>query len=143
MAAFADAPPHEMAARQSEADRPEELDEPSLRQILLAYLQEGRQGRRGGFEDRDRIWERNADAYWGRYDFSRKAAWQSREVLPHVQNAVERFGSAMRRALKKAGQFYKVIDPQDRGGELEPMLQAFEDYWLERSGTNPSPSARP
>ncbi len=121
-----------------EEDVPQEMEEQDIRQILLSYLKEGRDGRRTGFEDRDTVWERNADAYWGRYNFSEKAPWQAKEVMPHVANSVERFASTMRRSLKRAGEWYDISDPQDAGGATTPMIKAFVDFFLERSGTNAS-----
>ena len=115
-----------------------EVTDSDILQILQGYLSEGREGRAQGFEDRDSTWRRNQDAYWGRYDNTEKAKWQATEVMPHVHNSVERFGSAMRRALKQAGEWWTAKDPQDRSGLLTPMIESFTNFFLERSGTNTS-----
>jgi hypothetical protein len=126
---------------QEELEKPKrigKLNDQDLLQILRGYLDEGRQGRQGGFEDRDTVWERNADAYWGRYDFSDKAPWQAREVMPQVSNSTERFAGAMRTMLKAAGEFFTPKDPGDKDGVLTPTIAKVINFYLDRSGTNSS-----
>ena len=114
------------------------LSTQDLFQILQGYLEEGREGRSGGTEDRDTIWRRNVDAYWSRYDFSDKAPWQAREVLPQVHNSTQRFGSVMRTMLKSAGEFWTAKDVGDPEGLLTPTIRKVVNFYLDRSGRNSS-----
>src|SRR5690242_7401989 len=57
--------------------------------ILTTYKEEAKNARLGGMNPRDAKWEENLNLYWNRYDFSQKADWQSKEIMPEVPAYVD------------------------------------------------------
>lgn len=56
--------------------------------ILEGYRQEAEYARLSGPNSRDLTWLAHLDLYWNRFDYSRKAAWQSRELLPEFPSTL-------------------------------------------------------
>ena len=63
--------------------------------VLQSYKREAKQARDNGPNPRTAIWDRNLDLYWNRVDFSGKASWQAKEVMPEVPSYVDRFAAAI------------------------------------------------
>jgi hypothetical protein len=110
-------------------------DDGELLRILQSYLFEAKNAREGGMNPRDLKWQQNIDLYWNRYDFSRKAAWQAKEVMPEVPMYVDRFAAAMKDALD-SGPFYTIIDPFDQEDDLADAIKRIMDVWLTMVGRN-------
>lgn len=110
-------------------------DDQELLTILQGYMKEADNARKSGMNPRDAKWQQNIDLYWNRYDFSKKAAWQAREVMPEVPMYVDRFAAAMKDALD-SGPFYTVVDPFDQAGDLATAVQRIMDVWLTTVGRN-------
>jgi hypothetical protein len=98
-------------------DRPAPED---IVKVLDAYRVEGENARDSGPNPRTPIWENNIDCYWGRYDYSKKADWQSKHVLPEVSQYVDRWAAALREALDASPEFFSVED--DAGGGITAPL---------------------
>lgn len=108
-------------------------------QTLESYRHEAVNARKTGPNDRDSKWKENIDLYWGRHDFSTKANWQSKEVLPEVPGFVDRFAAALKEALVSIPTgFYTVHDPADAEGDMAQAIKRATDVWLSRSGQNHS-----
>lgn len=103
---------------------------------LTGYFNEADNARKGGLNPRDDKWNENLDLYWGRYDTTRKADWQAKEVMPEVPQFVDRFAAAMKDALLSTDTFYTVTDPADDERDLSDAVKRMSDYWLSRSGRN-------
>lgn len=127
--------PDAMAGLATDANRkPEDQD---IVSTLESYRREADEVRKGGLNPRDSKWEENLKLYWGRYDFSKKAAWQAREVLPEVPAFVDRFAAALKEALVATPDgFYNVNDPADVENDLSQAIKHMMDMWLETVGTN-------
>lgn len=105
--------------------------------ILEGYRLEAENNRRSGPNPRDDKWRENADLYWNRYDFSTKADWQAKEVMPEVPSFVDRFAGAMKDALVSVPDgFYTVEDPYDTENDMADKIKAMNDVWLSSSGRN-------
>lgn len=126
----------------SKADGGSEVTEPdknSVVNILTSYYSEADLNRKGGMNPRDDKWNENLDLYWGRYDFSDKADWQSKEVMPEVPSFVDRFAASMKEAMVAVPEnFYTVIDPTDSEGDFTPKLKDMLDVWLSKCGKSPN-----
>lgn len=104
---------------------------------LQGYLNEARENRKGGMNPRDEKWSQNLDLYWNRYDFSQKAAWQAKEVMPEVPVFVDRFAAALKEALVATPDgFYTVVDPADKDSDLASAIKRMMDAWLSTAGRN-------
>lgn len=114
------------------------LDSPDDLEIVMAlegYRQEADLARKGGLNPRDAKWEQNLNLYWNRYDFSKKADWQAKEVMPEVPSFVDRFAAAMKEALVASPDgFYTVEDPFDTEGDLADAIKRMTDIWLSTVG---------
>lgn len=118
------------------AQVPEQNDKTQeLLNILLAYKQEAEMNRQSGLNPRDDKWRQNLDLYHNRYDFSTKASWQSKNVMPEVPSFVDRFAGAMKEALT-SGVFYSVENPYDTEHDLSQAIQSMTDVWLSTCGRN-------
>lgn len=125
--------PDAMAGLSENKPKPEDQD---IVTSLTTYKREADEVRKGGLNPRDAKWEDNLNLYWGRYDFSKKAAWQAREVLPEVPNFVDRFAAALKEALLAGNGIYDVYDPADEEGDLADAIKRMVDVWLESVGVN-------
>jgi hypothetical protein len=117
---------------------PVETDENSkIVQSLVGYWQEADNNRRSGLNPRDDKWSQNLDLYWNRHDFSRKAAWQAKEIMPEVPSFVDRFAAALKEALVATPTgFYDVVDPYDQENDLASAIKRMEDVWLSTIGVS-------
>jgi len=112
-------------------------EQTELVQALTGYKHEAEENRRSGMNPRDMKWEENLNLYWGRYNFSNKADWQSKEVMPEVSSYVDRFAAAMKEALLANPEgFYTVSDPADTEGDLAQAIKRMTDVWLSQVGRN-------
>lgn len=112
-------------------------DELTIVNALEGYRLEADQARKGGLNPRDQKWRENLNLYWGRHDFSRKANWQAREVMPEVSSYVDRFAAAMKEALISTPEgFYTVSDPADEENDIADTIKRMTDVWLSRAGRN-------
>lgn len=106
---------------------------------LDGYRTEAENARRSGLNPRDTKWQENLDMYWNRFDFSGKAPWQAKEVMPEVPTYVDRFAAALKEALNSVpGGFYSIDDPMDANSDLTGAIKKLSDYWLSTSGRNPN-----
>lgn len=119
---------------------PQLIGKPTEKEIVTAlnsYKAEAKQARSGGLNPRDEKWRQNEDLYWGRYDFSRKAVWQAKEVMPEVSSYVDRFAAACKEALMGSSRgFYTIVDPADKEGDLSQAIKRATDVWLTSCGRN-------
>lgn len=124
-------------ARKTDApDTPKMTDEEIVR-ILEGYRTEAQDARKTGPNARDEKWAENLDLYWNRFDFSKKAVWQAKEVMPEVPGHVDRFAAALKEAIHSSPTgFYTVEDDTDREGDLAIAIKRAVDVWLTRCGTN-------
>lgn len=105
--------------------------------VLNGYMNEADNNRKGGLNPRDIKWQQNLDLYWGRRDYSKKANWQSRAIMPEVPSYVDRFAAALKESMIAApGGFYTVTDPADRDGDLAQAIKKITDMFLSRTGRN-------
>lgn len=89
--------------------------------VLESYRVEAEQARDGGPNPRTKVWENNWNRYWGRYDFSKKASWQSQHVLPEVPQYVDRWAAAMREGWDATSDQLEVQD-EAGVGLSEPLI---------------------
>ncbi|MCR4282355.1 MAG: hypothetical protein NUV72_04945, partial [Bauldia sp.] len=130
-----------LKALANEPEEPGKTPSPEAQQEIVTalegYRREADDARKGGLNPRDDKWKENLDLYWNRYDFSKKAPWQAREVMPEVPTFVDRFAAAMKEALVSSPEsFYTVIDPADKAGDLALAIKRILDVWLSRVGRN-------
>lgn len=123
-------------------DLPAVIPEPdeksqNLLRVLLGYKREALDNRKNGLNPRDDKWRQNLDLYWNRYDFSDKAVWQSKNVMPEVPGFVDRFAAALKDALVSTPNgFYTVTDPYDKEGDMTNSIKKMTDVWLSTCGRN-------
>lgn len=119
-------------------DLPEQTSEDAeLVASLVSYKREAEQNRKGGLNPRDDKWKTNLDLYWNRYDFSNKADWQSKNVMPEVPSYVDRFAGALKDAMVSTPNgFYTVTDPYDTEDDLTDSVKKMTDVWLSSVGRN-------
>lgn len=110
-------------------------DDDELLRILQGYFNEADNARKSGMNPRDAKWQQNIDLYWNRYDFSQKAKWQAKEVMPEVPMYVDRFAAAMKDALD-SGPFYTMVDPFDQEGDMAEAIKRIMEVWLTMVGRN-------
>ena len=121
----------------SERGRPT-LDDSQIVQILEGYRQEAEYARLAGPNSRDLTWLQHLDLYWNRYDMSRKAPWQAREILPEFPQYVDRFAAAMRMALVAQPNFFDITVDSDEEGDVARNIRKFMNVLLRRIGRTPS-----
>lgn len=113
------------------------LDALEIVQALEGYRSEAEHNRKSGQNPRDEVWVRNLDLYWNRFDFTRKAKWQAKEVLPEVPSFVDRFAAALKEALNASPKgFYTVEDDTDTERDITSAIKHMTDVWLARCGKN-------
>lgn len=105
--------------------------------ILQAYLREAQDRRLSGPSSRELTWWNHVDLYWNRFDFAKKASWQSREVMPEVPQFVDRFAASMREALTATDEFFTVEAPYDDEDDLANAIKKLMTLWLKRCGRDP------
>ena len=112
----------------------EGVDKTLIATVLDSYRTEAEEARRSGPSPRDTIWAQNWDRYWGRYDHSKKAAWQAKFVMPETPQFVDRWAAAMREALTQGGRWFTAADESGQSNELIPHIEKFVDLLLSRAG---------
>lgn len=128
---------------QAKIGETEELNAQDIVDILNGYRREADTARRTGPEGRDDIWKSNVNLYWNRFDYSKKASWQSKEAMPEAPMFVDRWAAAMREALLAAGEWFTVVDPADKENNLSVAIKKFIQVWLARCGRNQSGQPMP
>lgn len=113
-----------------------EIATEALLDLSRGYFNEADSHRRSGTEPRDDTWDANWDAYWSRYDWSDKAEWQAREMLPEVQNFVERFAASLRQALLQNPDWFEIDDPTGRNEMIAEQAEKLVRFFLDRASTN-------
>lgn len=128
-----------LADHNPSADVPEEtsLDDQEIVNILAAYATEAEQARESGPSPRDDTWRANWDRYWGRYDHSKKADWQSKHVMPEAPQFVDRWAAAMREALDAGGEWFTAEDETGTRTELVPHINKLMRILLSRCARTP------
>src|ERR1700733_12864709 len=102
---------------------------------LQSFWNESDTNRKSGLNPREDKWRENLNLYWNRYDFSKKAQWQSKETMPEVPAFVDRFAAAMKEALVAIPEgFYNVTDPADAENDLAEAAQEERYVLLTRVG---------
>lgn len=120
-----------------EVDDSESRDPQQIVEVLEGYRQEAEQNRRSGPNGRDDKWEENLNLYWNRFDFSNKANWQAKEVMPEVPSFVDRFAASLKEALVSAPEgFYTIHDPSDTESDITDAIKRMMDVWLSTCGRN-------
>ena len=119
-------------------DKPEPLTDDQVVQLLEGYREEAEAARLAGPTSRDRTWLQHLDLYYNRWDFSKKAQWQAREVLPEFPQYVDRFAAAMRMALVSQPEFFTISCDNDEEGDLSYTIRKFMSVILRRIGRSPS-----
>lgn len=114
--------------------RQEDVDKSIIATVLDSYRIEAEEARQGGPSPRDDAWRDNWDRYWGRYDHSTKAAWQSKRVMPETPQFVDRWAAAMREALTQGGRWFRAVDETGQSNELTPHIEKFMEVLLARVG---------
>lgn len=114
------------------------LDDSQIVTILEGYREEAEYARLAGPNSRDLTWLQHLDLYYNRYDMSKKAAWQAREVLPEFPQYVDRFAAAMRMALVAQPNFFNVTVDNDQEGDIARNIRKFMNVILRRIGRTPS-----
>lgn len=114
-----------------------QVDNREIIAALRSYMTEAQDARRNGMNPRDAKWKQNLDLYWNRVDFSKKAAWQAREVMPEVASYVDRFAAALKEALIQTPDgFYTIVDPADSENDIAASIKKATDVWLTSVGRN-------
>lgn len=102
--------------------------------ILEGYRTEAENARLSGPNSRDMTWLMNLDLYWNRFDFSNKANWQAREILPEFPQYVDRFAAALRTALMTQEAFFDVQVDNDEEGDIAQVIRKAMGVVLRRIG---------
>lgn len=117
--------------------KPDISKELEIVSALESYRIESDNNRKSGMNPRDSKWRENLNLYHNRFDFSRKANWQAREVMPEVPQYVDRFAAALKEALvSNQDGFYNIKDPADQDKDLAPAIQRMTNVWLSQTGRN-------
>ena len=111
---------------------PTKQDEDVILDVLNGYKMEAKQGREEGPNPRDRLWRVNWDRYWGRYDHSGKAEWQSTHVMPETSQYVDRYSAALREALTQGGRWYSAVNENGESDPISDHIAKFMDLLLGR-----------
>jgi hypothetical protein len=82
---------------------------------------------------REAVWKHAWDLYNGNYDWSGKAAWQSKVNISLVRQAVDRAAATFRRALVRMRNFFGVESESRVGYQQGLFTRNLLDYWLDRA----------
>lgn len=82
---------------------------------------------------REEVWKQAWNLYNGNYDFSGKAAWQSKVNISLVRQAVDRAAASFRRALVRMRNFFGVESESKVGYQQGLFTRSLLDYWLDRA----------
>jgi hypothetical protein len=131
------------------ADKPSNLDRTAIEDgtkvpaptegdilaTLEGYRVEAEYARLAGPNSRDMTWLQNLDLYWNRFDFSNKANWQAREILPEFPLYVDRFAAALKMALLSSAAPFEVHVNGDEEGDIAQIIKkSMTDVILPRIG---------
>ena len=116
----------------------QKLTDSEIVQVLEGYRTEAEYARLAGPNSRDLTWLMNLDLYWNRFDFSKKAPWQARELMPELPQYVDRFAAAMRQALRSSEYFFTVKAANDEEQDLADVIRKIMVVQLRRVGRSPS-----
>lgn len=128
---------------------PEEVENQSISdeeiiKVLMGYKSEAKDARESGHHGgRDEVWKKNIDLYWGKFDWSQKLAWQSKEAMPDPQQIVDRFAATMKEALNREEKWFDVENKADIEGDLKSGIKKFMQIQLDRCGRNPTGQSTP
>lgn len=118
----------------------EEVPEPTEGDILAAlegFRVEAEYARLSGPNSRDMTWLMNLDLYWNRFDFSNKANWQAREILPEFPLYVDRFAAALKMAMVSSPKPFSVSVANDDEGDIAQIIEkSMAEVILPRIGRN-------
>ena len=130
-------PPDKLSSTEGDAKarKPTDME---IVQILEGYRTEAEYARLSGPNSRDQTWLMNLDLYWNRFDFSKKAPWQAREIMPELPQYVDRFAAAMREALVSSERFFTVQAANDDEGDLASAIRKIMVAQLRRVARSPS-----
>lgn len=116
------------------------VPEPTEGDILAAlegFRTEAEYARLAGPNSRDMTWLMNLDLYWNRFDFSNKANWQAREILPEFPLAVDRFAASLRMAVASSPKPFSVAVANDEEGDIAQIIEkSMAEVILPRIGRN-------
>lgn len=115
-------------------------DQHSIATLIHSLLNEAELARKSGHSPRDDTWSANFELYWRKHDFSEKASWQAKHVMPEAPGFVDRWAAALREALTSGPRFYKISDPGDPDGDLTQHYYRLIDYLLDNCGRSPDGS---
>jgi hypothetical protein len=79
------------------------------------------------------VWTKAWDLYNGIYDWSHKAAWQSRVNISLVRQAVDRASAAFRRSLVRMRNFFGIEAESKVGYQQGIFTKSLLDYWFDRA----------
>jgi hypothetical protein len=113
------------------------IDEAEIVKVLDSYRVEAEEARRSGPNPRDDIWRANWDRYWGRYDHSKKAPWQSKHVMPESPQLVDRWAAAMREALDSGDEWFTPVDEGGQDSPIVPHIRKLMNVVLSRCASTP------
>lgn len=116
----------------------QELGDDEIVQILEGYRVEAEYARLSGPNSRDMTWLMNLDLYWNRFDFTKKAPWQARELMPELPQYVDRFAAGMRTALRSSEAFFSVTVDNDDEGDIADVIKKVMIAQLRRVSRSPS-----
>lgn len=114
-----------------------EFDVLEFLDVLRSYANDAENARTGGFNPRDTIWKANWDRYWGRYDQTGKAAWQSKHVMPESPIFVDRWAASMREALDRQAEWFTVVDSSGNPSQLTIHITKTMKVLLARCARTP------
>lgn len=80
---------------------------------LVNYLGDMREEARKGRADRQKLNERNWDAFFNKQDWSHKIEGQSKEFIPKVSVTAQQFKAFIKRALVQFGPYFSITTPED------------------------------
>ncbi len=118
----------------------EKVPKPTDGDILAAlegFRTEAEYARLSGPNSRDMTWLMNLDLYWNRFDFSNKANWQAREILPEFPLYVDRFAAALKMAMLSSPKPFSVAVANDEEGDIAQIIEkSMAEVILPRIGRN-------
>ena len=78
-------------------------------------------------------WRDAWEVFHNRFDFSKKAGWQTQVPISKFAQAVETEAAILKRSLLEARNFYTVEGDGDVGKERAPLLKRLMDLFLQKA----------
>lgn len=75
-------------------------------------------------------WRKAWDIFHGRWDFSKKAGWQTKVGVPRYAQTVETAAAILKRAMMEARQTYAIEGESQEDKAKAPLLKKLIDLWL-------------